>query len=506
MLFNSLQFLLFFIVVTLLYFSLSWGWRWRLLLVASCYFYMVFQPAYILILFLTIVIDYFAGIWIERTGTPASGHKARRWLLIISLISNIGILAFFKYLGFFTENVAGLFDAAGLSSLADSVTNVSNRLFVGVLRIFGESGIASYKDNMGILPIGLSFHTFQAMSYTIEVYRGHQKAERNFGIYALYVMFYPQLVAGPIERPQNVLHQFHTYFPYNFENVKAGLMQMAFGFFKKCVIADRLALMVDHAYGNPGQHTGTTLLVATFFYTIQIYCDFSGYSDIAIGAARVMGFTLMENFRNPYIAQSITDFWRRWHISLSTWFRDYLYIPLGGNRKGEFRRNVNQLAVFLASGLWHGPNWTYVIWGGLHGFYQVTAGLRDKHLPWLKLPVNPEAPGWQRTPRVLLHMLFTFVLVMLTWVFFRAKSVHDAFLILGKIVTLSPTEPISTPLNSLEMGFCLLLIVLLWVKEYFYLYIPTRNTARFYVLMTLILLVTYFFGVFTSNQFIYFQF
>lgn len=506
MLFNSLQFLLFFIVVTLLYFSLSWGWRWRLLLVASCYFYMVFQPAYILILFLTIVIDYFAGIWIERTGTPGTGNKARRWLLIISLISNVGILAFFKYLGFFAENVSGAFDMAGLPHLAETVTHITNRLFVGVLRIFGESGISSFKDNMSILPIGLSFHTFQAMSYTIEVYRGNQKAERNFGIYALYVMFYPQLVAGPIERPQNVLHQFHTFFPYNFENVKAGLMQMAFGFFKKCVIADRLVMVVDPAFNDPSAHNGLSLLVATFFFTIQIYCDFSGYSDIAIGAARVMGFSLMENFRTPYIAQSITEFWRRWHISLSTWFRDYLYIPLGGNRKGEVRRNLNQLAVFLASGLWHGPNWTYVIWGGLHGLYQVTAGLRDKHLPWLKLRVSPEAAAWQRTPRVALHMLFTFVLVMLTWVFFRARSVGDAFTILRKITTLSPTEPVSSPLNSVEMWFCLLLIVLLWVKEYFYLYIPTRNTARFYLLITLILVATYFFGVFTSNQFIYFQF
>lgn len=506
MLFNSLQFLLFFVVVTLLYFSLSWGWRWRLLLVASCYFYMVFQPVYILILFLTIVIDYVAGLWIERTGTPNSGNKTRRWLLIISLISNVGILAFFKYLGFFAENVAGLFDFAGLPQLAETVTNLANRLFVGVLHVFGESGISSYKDNMGILPIGLSFHTFQAMSYTIEVYRGNQKAERNFGIYALYVMFYPQLVAGPIERPQNVLHQFHTYFPYNFENVKAGLMQMAFGFFKKCVIADRLAMLVDHAYHDPNQHNGLTLLVATFFYTIQIYCDFSGYSDIAIGAARVMGFSLMENFRTPYIAQSITDFWRRWHISLSTWFRDYLYIPLGGNRKGEVRRNANQLLVFLASGLWHGPNWTYVIWGGLHGFYQVSAGLRDKYMPWLQLRINPDSSPMQRGLRMVLHTLFTFVLVMLTWVFFRARSVADAFVILRKIATFSVGDTVSTPLNALEMTFCLFLIAFLLAKEYFYLHIPTRNTVRFYVLMALILFTTYLFGVFTSNQFIYFQF
>jgi D-alanyl-lipoteichoic acid acyltransferase DltB (MBOAT superfamily) len=510
MLFNSLQFLLFFIVVTLSYFSLKWQGRWMLLLIASCYFYMVFQPAYILILFLTIVIDYIAGIWIEK-----STGKSRRWLLILSLISNLGILAFFKYLGFFTENIAALFDALYMPNIAETVTMQVNRVFVKVLHVFGQSGIQSYKDNMSILPIGLSFHTFQAMSYTIEVYRGNQKAERHFGIYALYVMFYPQLVAGPIERPQNVLWQFHKTFPYDAENVKAGLMQMAFGLFKKLVIADRLAMLVDHAYADPAGQNGLTLLAATFFYTFQIYCDFSGYSDVAIGAARVMGFKLMENFRTPYIAQSISEFWRRWHISLSTWFRDYLYIPLGGNRKGEFRQYINMLIVFLASGLWHGPNWTYVIWGGLNGVYQILAVLRDK--PLARMGFSSTPPSLVTSPvhdresrhspvRVAMNTLITFVLIMLTWVFFRARSVGDAFLILRRIATLSINEPISSPMNSAEMWFSVGLIVFLLVKEYFFLTIPTRNTVRFAVLFVLITFVTYLFGVFSSNQFIYFQF
>ncbi|MBD2699312.1 MBOAT family protein [Spirosoma sp. BT702] len=510
MLFNSLQFLLFFIVVTLSYFSLKWQGRWILLLLSSCYFYMVFQPAYILILFLTIVIDYVAGIWIEK----ASG-KSRRWLLIISLISNLGILAFFKYLGFFTENVASLFDALNMPHMAENVTELVNRIFVKVLHIFGQSGISSYKDNMSILPIGLSFHTFQAMSYTIEVYRGNQKAERHFGIYALYVMFYPQLVAGPIERPQNVLWQFHKTFAYDAENVKAGLMQMAFGLFKKLVIADRLAMLVDHAYGSPDQHNGLTLLVATFFYTFQIYCDFSGYSDVAIGAARVMGFNLMENFRTPYLSQSISEFWRRWHISLSTWFRDYLYIPLGGNRKGEVRQYINMLIVFLASGLWHGPNWTYVIWGGLNGVYQVMAVLRDKFLAKAGFsrtsPVMATSPTHdlesRKSPvRVVVNTLITFTLIMLTWVFFRARSVSDAFLILKRITTLSFTDRIDTPMNSTEMWFSLFLIIFLLVKEANFLTIPTRSTLRFATLFVVITFVTYLFGVFSSNQFIYFQF
>jgi len=515
MLFNSLQFLLFFVVVTILYFSLRFRLRWALLLAASCYFYMVFQPAYILILFLTIVIDYIAGIWIERTGTPGGNSPARKWLLILSLISNIGILAFFKYLGFFTENIAFLFDALHLPNLADSITAGTNRIFLGVVKLFGQSGIDSFKDNMNILPIGLSFHTFQAMSYTIEVYRGNQKAERHFGIYALYVMFYPQLVAGPIERPQNVLHQFHTPHAFNLEEVKAGLMQMAFGFFKKCVIADRLVLFLDPAFRHPDQHNGLSLLLATFFFTIQIYCDFSAYSDIAIGAARVMGFKLMDNFRTPYFAHSISEFWRRWHISLSSWFRDYLYIPLGGNRKGEARTYFNRFVVFLASGLWHGANWTYIIWGGLHGLYIVldiafSAKSKQRTVSNEQRTVSNDGPTFrQRATGVLRRVFnigFTFVLVMLTWVFFRAVSVSDAFLILGRIFTLSPTDPLQSPLNSPELWFSFGLIVFLFLKEYFYFVIPTRNTARFALLFSLIAFLTYLFGVFTSNQFIYFQF
>ena len=314
---------------------------------------MVFVPKYLLVLFGTIVIDYFAGLWIEN----AAGLRRRR-LLVISLVANIGILAVFKYYDFAVENIERLLTAAGAARHVPRLLEVlPEALLPG-----DHSTLVSHL----LLPIGLSFHTFQAMSYTIEVYRGNQKAEHHFGIYALYVMFYPQLVAGPIERPQNVLWQYHQYFAYNWENVKAGLMRMAWGFFKKLVIADRLALIVDPAYGNVAGHNGLSLLVATFCYTIQIYCDFSAYSDIAIGAARVMGYDLMENFRTPYVATSITDFWRRWHISLSTWFRDYFYIPLGGNRKGEVRRYVNLFLTFLVSGIWHGANWTFVVWGGLH--------------------------------------------------------------------------------------------------------------------------------------------
>jgi alginate O-acetyltransferase complex protein AlgI len=472
MLFNSLHFLLFFILVTVVYFSSGWAGRWRLLLLASCYFYMAFRPVYILILGFTIVIDYFAGLWIEK----AEGRH-RKLLLILSLVSNLGILAFFKYYDFVVGNVNLVWQQVAASA---EPLPLLGTLVPGI-----------------VLPIGLSFHTFQAMSYTIEVYRGHQPAERHFGIYALYVMFYPQLVAGPIERPQNVLPQFHRFQAYNWEEVKSGLLQMAWGMFKKVVIADRLALMVDHAYQAPQQHTGATLLVATFFYTFQIYCDFSGYSDIAIGAARVMGFKLMTNFRSPYFSQSISEFWGRWHISLSTWFRDYLYIPLGGNRVSQGRVYLNLMIVFMVSGLWHGASWNFIIWGFLHGLYLVLAKLRDDHLPGLTWPAAP----WVR----IVNVLFTFFLVMVAWVFFRATSVADALYILQKMSVLSDWQ-VSSPLPRAEMWFSLFLIIFLLVKEWYELQPDTSSTFRFSLLFTGSCLVTYLFGVFNSNQFIYFQF
>jgi alginate O-acetyltransferase complex protein AlgI len=309
---------------------------------ASCYFYMAFVPIYIAILGGTIVIDYFAGIYIEKH----IGAK-RKWLLIISLISNITVLFVFKYYNFFIDNINGLFN---LDSADSSLPYLSI-----------------------LLPIGLSFHTFQAMSYTIEVYRGTQKAEKHFGIYALYVMFYPQLVAGPIERPQNILHQFHEHKKFNYQNLSSGLKLMAWGLFKKVVIADRLASLVNEVYSNPTNYTSLPLIITTFFFTIQIYCDFSGYSDIAIGAAKTMGFDLMKNFNRPYAAQTISDFWNRWHISLSSWFKDYLYIPLGGNRVKIPRLYFNLMIVFIISGFWHGANWTFIIWGTIHGFYLIVA-------------------------------------------------------------------------------------------------------------------------------------
>ncbi|QQR94484.1 MAG: MBOAT family protein [Bacteroidota bacterium] len=401
MLFNSLHFLFFFIIVTSLYFAIPYSKRWVLLLVSSCYFYMAFVPIYILILGFTIVIDYFAGIYIR----DAEG-KRRKLLLVFSLVANIGVLAVFKYYNFLNENFSFLLHGFGLSNPIP---------YLSIL-----------------LPIGLSFHTFQAMSYTIEVYRRHQEPERHFGIYSLYVMFYPQLVAGPIERPQNLLHQFREKYDFEYTRVVDGLKLMLWGIFKKLVIADRLAIYVDTVYNNPEQHNGSTLILATIFFAVQIYCDFSGYSDIAIGAARVMGFKLMTNFNRPYFARNISEFWKRWHISLSTWFKDYLYIYLGGNRVSIPRWYFNLFIVFLVSGLWHGANWTYIIWGALNGFYLVFALVSHKFRNKMNHLTGIEKSPWLNR---FLQISITFLLSCFAWIFFRANHVTDAFLIIKKMAT-----------------------------------------------------------------------
>ena len=399
MLFNSLEFLIFFPTVTILYFVLPHRFRWALLLIASCYFYMVFKPVYILILGFTIVIDFFAGIYIEK-----SQGKQRKLFLTLSLIANIGVLAIFKYYNFLNFNFTWLLEGLDLKNPIP---------FLNIL-----------------LPIGLSFHTFQAMSYTIEVYRGNQKAEHHFGIYALYVMFYPQLVAGPIERPQNVIHQFYEKHTFDYQRVTDGLKLMAWGMFKKVVIADRLAVMVEEVYKYPYNYNGIPLIVATFFFSIQIFCDFSGYSDIALGSAQVMGFRLMKNFDRPYFSKTISEFWRRWHISLSSWFKDYLYISLGGNRVSKWRREYNLFVVFLISGIWHGASWTFVIWGAIHGFYLVFANLtvdfRNRIVEFI---------GINKLPFLykIVQILTIFCLTSFAWIFFRATKIQEATYIAGNL-------------------------------------------------------------------------
>ena len=464
MTFNSLQFLVFFMVVTLWFFRMKnqKGRIW-LLLVASCYFYMSFIPQYILILGGTIIVDYFAGLLIEK-----NEGKARKYWLVVSLIANIGVLAVFKYYNFFIDNIhtGALFFGKPIS--------------LPVLKM--------------ALPVGLSFHTFQAMSYTIELYRKNQKAERNFVIYALYVMFYPQLVAGPIERPQNILPQLHEFRSYNWDNVKEGISRMLWGFFKKVVIADRLAMIVERAYGHTHETSSTALFVAAAFYSFQIYCDFSGYSDIAIGAAKVMNIKLMENFNQPYLSHTISNFWSRWHISLSSWFRDYVYIPLGGNRKGALRHKLNVLIVFLLSGLWHGANWTFVIWGLLHGLLVIL-------LTWERKQDEKSKALWNVAARVLLN----FTLVTFLWIFFRSENAGAAIAYIRDIFAFRGGSNY-LGISRVEMAFSVIIVGILLLREK---YLPThiiRANGLFYCYTALMILACYYLGVFSENQFIYFQF
>ena len=479
MLFNSFSFLVFFPIVTILYFLLPHKYRWIHLLIASCVFYMAFVPIYIFILIFTIIIDYIAGIVIENAQS-----KKRKLFLSLSICANIGVLAFFKYYNFFVDNVNNFFHSLHITT--NSIP------FLSIL-----------------LPVGLSFHTFQAMSYTIEVYRGNQKAERHFGIYALYVMFYPQLVAGPIERPQNLLHQFREEHKFSSQNLLDGLRLMLWGFFKKLVIADRLALYVNSVYNFPADYHYLNLVIATVFFAIQIYCDFSGYSDIAIGAAKTMGFHLMTNFNRPYFSKNIQEFWKRWHISLSTWFRDYLYISLGGNRVTIRRLYFNVAVVFLISGFWHGANWTYIIWGALHAFYI---------LLYMYLKKNIIKHSSRNKSITILSTVFTFLIVTFAWIFFRANNLSSAFLIINHIFTMHATQPFQTVItnfkNLSEFGvfstlFSLLMIIVLLFSESKLSANLTNCNGKPILdiaFCSFILFLIIMLGVFNNNSFIYFQF
>lgn len=477
MLFNSFNFLLFFPIVTIIYFLIPHKWRWLHLLVASCVFYCAFIPVYILILFFTIIIDYVAGILIENAEGPR-----RKWYLTMSIVANVGVLAVFKYYNFFIENINGLLEQLHITVNQLPLLNI-------------------------ILPIGLSFHTFQAMSYTIEVYRKKQKAEKHFGIYALYVMFYPQLVAGPIERPQNVLHQFYEHHQFDLDRVAKGLRMMLWGFFMKVVVADRLSLYVNAVYGNVDQHNGTSLLLATIFFSIQIYCDFAGYSNIALGSAKVMGFDLMTNFNRPYFARTISEFWSRWHISLSSWFRDYLYIPLGGNKVSVPRWYFNLFFVFLVSGFWHGANWTFIIWGGLNGLYLMFAIISQKYRLKFNNLIGITKLPWLYTT---MQIITTFMLCAFAWIFFRANNASDAFLIIKKIFT----EP--GPLvvmNRSQFPYSILglsILILAELRSEYYgnkwLLLSHKNNYLRYGTYIFLILLILLLGVFDGGQFIYFQF
>ena len=481
MLFNSFDFLVFFPLVTLLYFLIPHKFRWALLLIASCFFYMFFIPVYILILLVTILICYFAGMLIEK-----SEGKKRKLYLVISIISTCVVLFVFKYFNFFNTN------------------------FLAIAQFLHLNYPIKFLNI--ILPLGLSFYTFQSLSYVIEIYRRKQKAEKNFGIYSLYVMFYPKIVAGPIERPQNLLHQFYEKHSFDYRRVVDGLKLMAWGLFKKVVIADRLAIAVNQVYGNPSDYNSFQLVIATVFFTFQIYCDFSGYSDMAIGAAKVMGFKLMNNFNFPYFSKSFSEFWKHWHISLSTWFRDYVYISLGGNRVSRWRLYFNLFITLTISGLWHGANWTFVIWGAINGFYLVfatwTKGLKGKFHALLKTERLSDLYS-------VFQIITTFILTCIAWVFFRAKDVHEAFYILTHMFK----KPYNTNLfitnaefNKLDFIFSVVLIFFLSFvsfqqrKKSIIGYLLNKPVWLRYSVYLLLMLSIFYLGIFDETQFIYFQF
>jgi D-alanyl-lipoteichoic acid acyltransferase DltB (MBOAT superfamily) len=480
-LFNSSAFTVFFPLVTAAYFFTPGRLRWAVLLAASSIFYMAFVPAYVLILYGMIGADYMAGILIEQ-----SAGRRRQLLLAASLFSNIGLLAVFKYYGFAAQTVEQLAATIGVE--------------------------ASLPIVAWVLPIGLSFHTFQAMAYTIEVYRGRCPAERHLGIYALYVMFFPQLVAGPIERPGGLLPQLHRAYAFDTDRVTNGLKLMAWGFFKKIVIADRLAIGVNAVYGTPDAYHGPAIVVATVFFAFQIYCDFSGYSDIAIGSAEVLGIRLMTNFRRPYLSRSTREFWTRWHISLSTWFRDYVYIPLGGRpRTGEGRTLTGPYAslmiTFLLSGLWHGADWTFVVWGALNGSYLAVGRFTESWRARVR-----RASGLAGRPRILaaLQSASTFSLITVAWVFFRASSVDDATTLLRRAFDWSAFDAFG--MSSVELMVAAGLIVGLCAVEWLQPTDDVRDLVTdspawvrwpvYYAVLAVMLVL----GIFTRSQFIYFQF
>lgn len=406
MLFHSFQFSLFLPIVFAVYWMIPHKYRWAMILVASCYFYMSWNPRYIILFLGTTVVSYSAGLLLD-----GEIRRSRRQLILASaVVICLGVLFFYKYFNFFSGSV------------------------VRILRVFSlQLNPITLKL---LLPVGISFYTFQTLGYVIDVYRGDVKAERHFGYYAAFISFFPQLVAGPIERTGNLLPQIKNRHIFDYQQASYGAKLMAWGYFKKLVIADTLSQYVSKVYDSPQQFRGFALVLATVFFAFQIYCDFSGYSDIAIGTAKLLGIDLMTNFKSSYFSQSMKEFWGRWHISLSTWFRDYLYIPLGGSRKGKFRHFRNLMTIFLVSGLWHGANWTFVVWGGIHGILQVI----EDSMNFQKVH-SGKILWWVR-------VLIVFVLCSGAWIFFAADSVEDACYVIAHML-----DGISNPIRYCRDGF-----------------------------------------------------
>lgn len=491
MTFNSSEFLIFFPIVTAIYFVVPKKLRTVWLLIASYYFYMSWNATYAILILISTLVTYLSGILMDKT-------EQKKFVVAFSFVVNLGILFFFKYWNFLIDNISFISTRLGHSPLNASL-NV-------------------------LLPVGISFYTFQALSYTVDVYRGKTEPERNFIRYALFVSFFPQLVAGPIERSGNLLTQIQNLSKeclFSYQKFVSGFSLMVYGMFLKVVLADHIAVFVDTAWENLQMVGLTAGIVASIAFSIQIYCDFGAYSTIAIGAARVMGFDLMENFNTPYFATSIKDFWRRWHISLSTWFKDYLYIPLGGSHCSKAEKYRNIFITFLVSGLWHGANWTYIFWGALHGLYQIIGDLlmpvRTKLTEKLKVNAGAESFKFGR-------ILVTFILTTFAWIFFRASSMSEAVCFLKCMFTrpdpwtLFDGSLYNFGVDKIDFHVILIALFVLLIadiirykkNEDFGTFMFRQNMwFRWSVLLTLIVF-TIVYGAygetFDSAQFIYFQF
>lgn len=483
MLFNSLSYAIFLPVVFGFYWLLPHRFRWVLLLASSYYFYMSWNVRYVVLILFTTIVSYISALAMERMESKSK----KKLVLAVTLIACLGVLFVFKYFNFFSDSVSSF--ARMLSIPMHPVT----------LKL--------------MLPVGISFYTFQTLSYVIDVYKGDVEVERHFGVYATFVSFFPQLVAGPIERSRNLLHQIREKHIFDYNCASYGMKLLTWGFFKKLVVADNLAVYVDRIYNHPPLYEGGSLIVATVFFTFQIYCDFSGYSDIAKGTAQLMGIDLMTNFDSPYFSASIKEFWSRWHISLSTWFRDYVYIPLGGNRVSRMRHYLNLILTFLVSGLWHGANWTFVVWGGLHGFMQVAEQIAG-------LPAASRKQGGEKQGlKWWLRVLAVFVLVCLAWIFFRANTLGDAWYLLTHMFAGldNPYQYVRQIATDLDMWIpravhLSLYLLLLLVYDYASLkndvitWVSSRSTAVRYAFYFGLVTLIIFSRSITESTFIYFQF
>lgn len=477
MLFNSLDFALFLPIVFILYWHVFRSLKQQNILIAlaSYLFYGWWDWRFLFLVLFSTVVDYTIGLRMSHTDNKTT----RRYLLWISLVVNLGLLGFFKYYNFF------------LDSFTHSFT------------FFGQQ-IGADRLNI-ILPVGISFYTFQTLSYTIDVYKGKLKPTAHFITFASFVSFFPQLVAGPIERATNLLPQFESSRHFDLEKAKDGLRQMLWGFFKKMVIADNCATYVDQVFGNYTAEGGSTLFLAAVLFAFQIYCDFSGYSDIAIGTARLFGFDLMRNFAYPYFSRDIAEFWRRWHISLSTWFRDYLYIPLGGSRGGKWLNIRNVFIVFLVSGFWHGANWTFIVWGGLHALYFLPLMLLNKNRQNLDtVALNKAFPDFKE----LFQMGITFFLVTIAWIFFRANTITDALVYIRKLFSSSLVSVPSVPDYFLIIFLALFLIAEWFNREHPHAFYSLKNKPKAlrWFAYHVVVLILIFFSYKGEQKFLYFDF